>query len=154
MDKNIAIVDGYASEHIESLKLLISEYIATWYSVGEVWNEKDMKLVSELGILQDELNHAGLLALVNEVPAGCVLIMPHDETSLEVLKLYVRLEFREHGVGRKLMQNASQRVTGAGKGIWGKVEATRAPAISLYKSMGLITGDTEIIDGFIESDKP
>jgi GNAT superfamily N-acetyltransferase len=154
VQENVITVDGYAPDNIENLRTLLGEYISTWYSSGEQWHEKDLALCATLGSLKNEPDHAGFLALVGGIPAGCVLIKPHDSTTLEVMKLYVRPEFRKRGVGRKLMLTALERATGAGRGICGQVEATRTPAINLYESLGLLGKDSAVIDGYIDIGKP
>jgi ribosomal protein S18 acetylase RimI-like enzyme len=78
-----------------------------------------------------------LLGMEGELATGCVAVRPITEEICEMKRLYVRPEFRGHGVGRILAQAAVE----AGRAIGYRrmrldTLATMERAISLYESLG------------------
>jgi GNAT superfamily N-acetyltransferase len=57
------------------------------------------------------------VALVAGAPAGCVMLrpLPEIEGADEVKRLWVRPEFRRHGVAHRLMQAAEDHARGEGR---------------------------------------
>ena len=79
------------------------------------------------------------LGSVRDLTAGCVALQGHAVGIGELKRLYVREEFRGFGLGRLLTQTVvdAARDTGYSR-LRLDVHVSRAPAISLYESLGFI----------------
>ncbi|PWT98096.1 MAG: GNAT family N-acetyltransferase [Terriglobia bacterium] len=77
------------------------------------------------------------LALVDDVPAGCIALRPADSSRAEAKRLYVRPEFRGHGVGRALMEWIISEARAAGyRELVGDTLPVMQTALDMYDRMG------------------
>ena len=78
-----------------------------------------------------------LLASWDHSPAGCVALRPLDGAACEMKRLYVRSEFRGHGIGRALIQ---QIIDVARKAGYRHIRLDSLPsmksALTLYQQLG------------------
>jgi ribosomal protein S18 acetylase RimI-like enzyme len=78
-----------------------------------------------------------LLALWDGEIAGCVALRPRSETECEMKRLYLRDQFRGHGIGRALAERIvdEAKQIGYGSMCLDTIE-TMTAAITLYRSLG------------------
>jgi len=77
------------------------------------------------------------LAAINGQPAGCIALRRVDATRAEAKRLYVRPEFRGHGLGRALMEWVMAEARAAGyREIVGDTMPEMRNALTLYDRMG------------------
>jgi putative acetyltransferase len=78
-----------------------------------------------------------LLASWDHSPAGCVALRPLDGAACEMKRLYVRSQFRGHGIGRALIQ---QIIDVARKAGYRHIRLDSLPsmksALTLYRQLG------------------
>lgn len=78
-----------------------------------------------------------LLASWDHSPAGCVALRPLDRAACEMKRLYVRPEFRGHGIGRALIQHIIEVARRAG---YRSMRLDSLPsmksALTLYRQLG------------------
>ena len=78
-----------------------------------------------------------LLASWDHGPAGCVALRPLDGATCEMKRLYVRPEFRGHGIGRALIQHVIDVARKAG---YRYLRLDSLPsmksALTLYRQLG------------------
>jgi GNAT superfamily N-acetyltransferase len=78
-----------------------------------------------------------LMAVVGAQPVGCVALLWHDATTLEVCKMTVASDHRGTGLGRTLLAAAIARCRGLGAtAIYLESGRKLTPAIQLYRSLG------------------
>ena len=80
-----------------------------------------------------------ILAKINNEIAGCVALKPIEENNCEMKRLYVKTEFRNTGLGKKLIENI---IDYAQKGSYEKMKLDTLikleTAVKLYKQYGFI----------------
>lgn len=82
------------------------------------------------------------LAMMDDKPAGCIALRRLDALRAEAKRLYVRPEFRGHGLGRALMEWVIGEGRGAGyREIVGDTMPEMRVARVLYKHMGFEQGE-------------
>jgi GNAT superfamily N-acetyltransferase len=97
MEPAIKIIRATPSQSVEA-ELLLNEY----YEAVEVVKRDTPRAIADY--LSDE--SAGLwIAYVDELPAGCVVLrpLPTVEAATECKRLYVRPQFRGHGIADALL---------------------------------------------------
>jgi GNAT superfamily N-acetyltransferase len=120
---------------IEQVRLLFQEY----------WDSFDFtpcfqNFSAELAALPGDYappRGALALALVGARPAGCAALRPIDSLRCEAKRLYVRPEFRAHGLGKALLDwiIASARARGY-RELLGDTMPKMARALAMYDRMG------------------
>lgn len=103
------VIRKVSSENAEDALLLIEEY----------YHEVGVLLRDDRSTLLDAINTPGYgiwIAFSGAIPAGCVMIRPLENIlgASEVKRLYVRANFRTHGIAKALMKavEASARAQG------------------------------------------
>ena len=78
-----------------------------------------------------------LLAMVNDVPAGCVAVRKIDDAICEMKRLWVRPEFRGQKIGEALARAAMEEAKSRYERMQLDTVATSmAQAVKLYRSLG------------------
>ena len=134
----IVSVDG--AHALETVRTLLQEY---WDSFG--FTPCFQNFGDELaGLPGAYAPPAGRLALasVEGKPAGCIALRRVDESRAEAKRLYVRPEFRGHGLGRALMEWVMTEARAAGYSeIVGDTMPEMREALALYDRMGFERGE-------------
>jgi len=110
--------------------------LQSYYAEHDIWlRDAPDKTAADLSHPQLGL----FLALIDDVPAGCVLLrpLPSIPSAAECKRLYVTPRFRGHGLAGKLMDTAEfhARVTGL-DWIYLDSRAEMTTAISMYRRRG------------------
>jgi carbonic anhydrase len=122
-------------QHLEQVKLLFREY-ANWLSVDLSFQQFEEELANLPGVYVPPTG-ALFLATVDGQIAGCVAIRPFDNTTAEMKRLFVKDQFKGHGVGKALANTAIIESRKLGyKRIILDTLAHMKPAIELYTSLG------------------
>ncbi len=134
------IVSADGAHALETVRTLLQEY---WDSFG--FTPCFQNFGDELAQLPGAYAPpAGRLALamVEGKPAGCIALRPVDKWRAEVKRLYVRPEFRGHGLGRALMEWLMTEARAAGYSeIVGDTMPEMREALALYDRMGFKHGE-------------
>lgn len=120
------------------------------YQVKMAWETEQLKLdppTVELGVaavFDDPSKGKYWLAEVNGEVAGCLLTVPEwsdwrNGTVLWIHSVYVKPEYRKHGVFRKLYSHLKTMVETSKdlRGLRLYVEKTNGPAQKVYESLGM-----------------
>jgi GNAT superfamily N-acetyltransferase len=132
----------HTPEQIAAVQTLLAEYMAWSDTLGTNnrqaptfagWNEEFATLPGIYGPPRGRL----LLATQDGEPAGCVALKPHDESTCELKRLYVRPSFRGLDIGRKLVVALVQeaRAMGCARMVLDS-HATMNAAHALYEDVG------------------
>ncbi|MVU81889.1 GNAT family N-acetyltransferase [Nocardia sp. ET3-3] len=80
-----------------------------------------------------------LIARLGDVPVGCVALVQEHPGVFELSKMAVSPRFQGHGIGRKLLETAIERVPALGaKEFFLASNARLASAVHLYESLGFV----------------
>lgn len=135
MTPGTQIVSVDSPEQIECVRALLQEY---WTSFG--FTPCFQGFGRELAELPGAYGSPGgrlALATVDGRPAGCIALRRVDESRAEAKRLYVRPEFRGHGLGRALMEWALAEARAAGyTEVVGDTMPEMGEALALYERMG------------------
>lgn len=136
----IAVRDALSESDLLATRKVLAEYLSL-----QVDNYTDPKAVArahqrELDALPGRYSPPLgrlFLGLANEVPAGCVALAEQSPGVGEMKRLYVREQFRGHGLGRALARATVDAGRPAGySALRLDVHISRQPAIALYESLG------------------
>lgn len=130
--------------------LLFDIQVIADYQVKMAWETEQLKLdppTVELGVaavFDDPSKGKYWLAEVKGEVVGCLLTVPEwsdwrNGTVLWIHSVYVKPEFRKHGVFRKLYSHLKTMVEGSKdlRGLRLYVEKTNGPAQKVYESLGM-----------------
>ena len=142
------ILSATAPAHLAAAGRLLGDYAV---SLG--WDPSDSRLAHEIAVLPGPYappsgslmlayvgdEPAGVLGL-QPVPAGCRIAGTGAERAGELKRLFVRPEFRRHGVGQALMERAEAEALARG---YDSLVLTTSPemmplAQHLYESLGYV----------------
>ena len=133
----LTIIQAETAEHISTARELIMEY-ATWLEFNLCFQGFEEEMRSFPGKYAPPAGRL-LLALWDGRPAGVIALRALEEPGLcEMKRLYVRSEFRGHGIGRIL----AERVIGeAAKLGYTRMRLDTIPgkmdrAIEMYRELG------------------
>ena len=129
----IAIVENAAQ--LEQARTLFEEY---WKSFG--FTPCFQNFGDEVAGLPGAYAPPGgrlALAIIEGIPAGCVALKRFDENRCEAKRLYVRPEFRGHGVGRALLDWVIAQARAIGyRELVGDTMPVMQQALDMYRRMG------------------
>ncbi len=78
-----------------------------------------------------------LLAFVEDQLAGCVALKKLNEETCEMLRMFVRPDFRQKGVGRAMAEKTIEEARKIGyKKMWLDMVESMKNALGLYQSLG------------------
>jgi ribosomal protein S18 acetylase RimI-like enzyme len=97
-----------STSEIDTCRTLMKEY-ATWLQDGICLQGFAEEIAGLPGKYQ-----CILVASVDAEPAGCVAFRKFDDTSAEAKRLWVRPQFRKHGVGVALLNRVMEEIQAAG----------------------------------------
>jgi putative acetyltransferase len=108
----IAITDAAMPEQIATVRELFLEY-QRWLGLDLCFQNFSAELDALPGDYAPPMGRL-LLAMHNEMPAGCVALRRMDDAMCEMKRLYVRPEFQSLGIGRALAEKiiSEARATG------------------------------------------
>lgn len=136
MREHFRIVPAEEQTQIDQVRTLFREY-ASSLGFSLCFQSFDAELA---GLPGEYSLPAGqlLLAFCNSIPAGCVALRKLEDGICEMKRLYVRPEFRGHGLGKDLVLAliAQARLSLYSKMRLDTVAASMAEAVGLYRSMG------------------
>ena len=156
----VNIFPAETEDHFQSVRELIREYIS-WDVSRTSALGLDASILLEFQYSQGEEALPGhysppegclLLATFDDRSAGCGAFHKLEDRVCEMKRVYVRPEFRGHGIGRQLAQALIARATGAGYASMRLETVTfMDAAISLYESLGFRRRDPyyEIPESFL-----
>jgi putative acetyltransferase len=136
----LKIMQAETPEHIATARELILEY-ATWLEFNLCFQGFE----EEMRTLPGKYAPPGgrlLLALWEGRPAGVIALRPLDEGEglCEMKRLYVRADFRGHGIGRAL---AERVIADAGEIGYARMRLDTIPgkmeqAVAMYRELGFV----------------
>jgi GNAT superfamily N-acetyltransferase len=137
----LTIVQAETPDQIETVRLLIVEY-ATWLEFNLCFQgfEEEMRtLPGKYALPAGRL----FLALCDRQPAGVIALRPLDEGQpglCEMKRLYVRPEFRGHGIGRLLAERviAEAAEIGYTRMRLDTIPGKMGQAIAMYRELGFV----------------
>jgi len=132
----MTIVPAETAEQIEQARHLFREY-QSWLEIDLCFQNFERELAKLPG---DYAQPAGRLLLAYEESqlAGCVALRRIDERICEMKRLFLRTEFRGHGLGRRLIETIIHEAKRIG---YERMRLDTLPpkmndAIDLYRSYG------------------
>jgi GNAT superfamily N-acetyltransferase len=130
------IIEAASAEHIGIARDLFEEY-QSWFGLPLCFQNFDDELT---GLPGDYAPPEGRLFLAFEggSPAGCAALRNLGDGACEMKRLYVRDDFRGHGVGIALIERllAVARAAGYTRVRLDTYPPRMAKAVSLYESLG------------------
>lgn len=105
--KMLKIFPVETNEDIESVKILLEEYLA-WMEIEKLISAQEFQAFQEqlANLLNGFAQPTGclLVAMYQDENAGCVALRKLTDSICEMKRLYVRKKFRGMGIGRKLAE--------------------------------------------------
>jgi ribosomal protein S18 acetylase RimI-like enzyme len=132
----LEIINAETNEHIAITGELFLEY-ADSLGFSLCFQSFDQELAGLPGRYAAPAGRL-LLAIDDDIPAGCVALQPMDEETCEMKRLYVRPAFRGRGIGRTLAQAviAEARQIGYAFMRLDTVPSKMQEAVVLYERLG------------------
>jgi len=130
------LIQATTTEEIDLVRTLFEEYAAALgFSLS--FQNFDQE-VAELPGRYEPPSGRLLLAYQDESPAGCVGLRKLDDETCEMKRLFIRSEFRKHGLGKVLVQRLidEARRIGYKRMRLDTVPGMMDPAIRLYEQLG------------------
>jgi len=136
MREHFRIVPAEEQTQIDQVRTLFREY-ASSLGFSLCFQSFDAELAGLPGEYSPPEGQL-LLAFCDSIPAGCVALRKLEDGICEMKRLYVRPEFRGHGLGKDLVLAliAQARLSLYSKMRLDTVAASMAEAVGLYRSMG------------------
>ena len=136
MPNGFAILPIESGDQVDSVRALFREY-GTSLGFSLCFQSFDAELASLPGEYAPPDGRL-LLTLCESSPAACVAMRKLDDGICEMKRLYVRPEFRGHGLGRDwvLTLIAQARLCQYAKMRLDTIVASMTEAVGLYRSMG------------------
>lgn len=133
--EGLRVIPAVSIEHLDYARFLFEEY---WISFG--FSPCFQGFGDEVASLPGKYAPPGgrlALSLVGDVPTGCIALRRIDAERCEVKRLFVRPEFRGHGVGRALLEwlIAEARAEGYQEMLGDTMPAMRQ-ALEMYERKG------------------
>ncbi|HEX4603843.1 MAG TPA: GNAT family N-acetyltransferase [Candidatus Angelobacter sp.] len=133
----LTILRAETAEHIQTAREMIVEY-ATWLEFNLCFQGFEEEMRTLPGKYAPPAGRL-LLALWDGRPAGVIALRPlNDPGVCEMKRLYVRPEFRAHGIGREL---AKRTIAEASEMGYSRMRLDTVPgkmdrAIAMYRELG------------------
>ena len=130
------LIQAKSDEEVNQARLLFQEY-AAWLGFSLCFQNFDKELTGLPGDYSPP-NGRLLLALENDLVAGCVALRKIGEATGEMKRLYVRPDFRGKGLGRSLTETIIKAARDLG---YQRLRLDTLPgrmdqAIAMYRSLG------------------
>ena len=133
------ILQATSAEHVSMARELITEY-ATWLEFNLCFQGFEEEMQALPGKYSPPSGRL-LLAFWDHRPAGVIALRPLQDAGIcEMKRLYVRPEFRGHGIGRILAEQIIREAAAIGylrmrlDTVPGKMDS----AISMYRELGFV----------------
>lgn len=130
------IIQAETPGQIETARLLFREY-ETWLGMSLCFQDFETEVATLPGKYAEPEGRL-LLAYVDNAPAGCIALRELDEGVCEMKRLFVRDEFRGHGLGLALVEKVigEARASGYLKMRLDTFPPKMGKAVKLYESHG------------------
>jgi ribosomal protein S18 acetylase RimI-like enzyme len=134
--RNITLRQANSPENFAAARQLFEEY-AAWLGFSLAYQNFDDELACLPGKYAGPTGRL-LLARVGDALAGCVAMRPLEPGICEMKRLYVRPEFRAHGLGRRLAEHliSEARSIGYSRMRLDTIPEKMAEAVHLYTALG------------------
>jgi putative acetyltransferase len=132
----ISIRSAESAEEIGIVRTLFEEY-AAWLGFSLCFQDFDQELANLPGKYAPPSGRL-VLAWSGSTPAGCGALRSTDPLICEMKRLYIRPEFRGHGLGRKVAEHLIHEATIIGYSLMrlDTIPTKMAKAGSLYHALG------------------
>jgi ribosomal protein S18 acetylase RimI-like enzyme len=131
----VRIIQAVSAEDLVTVCRLFEEYAAS-LGIDLAYQGFPAELAGLPGVYAPPRGRL-LLATIDDIPAGCVALRPHDGKAGEMKRLYVRPEHRGNGIGRKLVETLIRDANAIGYSLilLDTLPSMRG-ALRLYESLG------------------
>lgn len=133
-DRRLRIV-RFESRHAEAFRNLNLDWIEEFFAVEEL-DRKHLLFPRQSFI---DTGGAILMAEFDGMEVGCCALLKHAASVYEVSKMAVRREYRQAGIGTRLLRAVIEHAHSIGAQRLEIISSTRLPsAIGLYKQAGFV----------------